>query len=90
MCEVLSLDGPADLTGSLVAHIGNAARRSARRTSGPAHVVPDAAVRGRGVRRRCGSLGLLKSQETRSAAMAGTTPLTIGADVSCTSGVSGK
>jgi hypothetical protein len=34
MREVPSLDGPADLTGSLVAHIGNAARR----TSGPAHV----------------------------------------------------
>jgi hypothetical protein len=38
----------------------------------------------------CAGLGLLKSEETRSAAMAGTTPFTIGADVSCTDGVCGK
>jgi hypothetical protein len=34
--------------------------------------------------------GFLKSEETRSAAMAGTTPFTIGADVSCADGVCGK
>jgi hypothetical protein len=37
-----------------------------------------------------GVAGLVKSWETRSAATAGTTPLTIGADVSCADGVCGK
>jgi hypothetical protein len=63
VCGVPSLDGPADLAGSLIVHIGNAARPAAWRTSDPARARPDAAVRSPAVRGRCRWPGLLKSWE---------------------------